>query len=144
MSADRAIAERWVERTMESYPAETLAFLSGQQDPFQNPVGYTLRESLGTLVHELLGAMDKESIAPALDSLVRLRAVQDFSPADAVRFVFQLRPVLLEISGAVPESLQGRIDELALMAFNQYMACREQIFDLRANELRLRAQLAAR
>ncbi len=144
MSADRAIAERWVERTMESYPAETLAFLSGQQDPFQNPVGCTLRENLGILVHELLGAMDKESIAPALDSLVRLRAVQDFSPADAVRFVFLLRPVLQEISGAVPESLQGRIDELARMAFNQYMACREQIFDLRANELRLRAQLAAR
>ncbi len=125
---------------MESYPAETLSFLSGEQDPFSNPVGHTLRENLATLVHELLGPMDRQSIAPALDALIRLRAVQKFTPADAVRFVFGLRAAIQEVSGSVPESLQGRIDELALMAFDQYMSCREQIFELRAKELRFRAQ----
>jgi hypothetical protein len=125
---------------MESYPAETLSFLSGEQDPFSNPVGHTLRESLATLVHELLGPMDKQSIASALDALIRLRAVQKFTPADAVRFVFGLRGAVQEVSGSVPESLQGRIDELALMAFDQYMSCREQISELRVKELRFRAQ----
>ncbi len=144
MSASGAIVERWVQRTMESYPAETFSFLTDEKDPFQNPVGYTLRENLATLVHELLGQMDKQSIAPALDSMVRLRAVQNFTPANAVRFVFGLRTAIHEVSGGVPESLQNRIDELALMAFDQYMTCREQIFELRAKELRFRAQCAGK
>ncbi len=143
MSANAAIVERWVERTMKSYPAQTLPFLSGEQDPFRNPVGHTLRENLATLVQELMGTMDKGAIAQALDPLVRLRAVQNFSPADAVRFVFGLRDAAFDISGAVPDSLESRIDEMALMAFDQYMSCREQIFELRAKELRLRAQRAA-
>jgi hypothetical protein len=138
MSAQGPIVERWVQRTMESYPAEMLSFLSTQQDPFRNPVGHTLRESLTTLVHELLGEMDKQAIAPALDALIRLRAVQGFTPSEAVRFVFEVRNAVREASGAVPESLQSRIDELALMAFDQYMSCRQQIFELSARELRRR------
>ena len=143
MSASDDIAERWAERTMASYPAEMLPFLSGEQDPFRNPVGHTLRENLATLARELLGTMDKRAIAPALDALIRLRAVQSFSPAEAVRFVFELRIAIREASGAVPELLQSRIDNLALMAFDQYMTCREQIFELRAKEIRSRAQCAA-
>jgi hypothetical protein len=143
MSANGPIVERWVERTIESYPAEMLSFLSSKQDPFRNPVGHTLRENLATLVHELLGAMDKEAIAPALDALIRLRAVQNFTPGEAVRFVFELRTAVREASGAVPESLQSRIDELALMAFDRYMSCREQIFELRAREFRFRAHCVA-
>ena len=142
MSVDEAIAERWVERTLSSYPAQALPFLSGEQDPFRNPVGHTLRKNLATLAHELLGSMDKNRIAEALDALVRMRAVQNFSPADAVRFVFGLRAVIQETSGAVSESLQRRIDELALMAFDRYMSCREQIFELRVNELRCRMRYA--
>ena len=142
MSVDEAIVERWVERTLTSYPAQTLPFLSGEEDPFRNPVGHTLRKNLATLVHELLGSMDKDRIAEALDALVRMRAVQNFTAADAVRFVFGLRAVMQERSGAVPESLQSRIDELALMAFDQYMRCREQIFELRVNELRSRMRYA--
>jgi RsbT co-antagonist protein rsbRD N-terminal domain len=142
MRVDEAIAERWSERTLASYPAETLSFLSGEQDPFRNPVGHTLRENLTALVHELLGKMDKNRIADSLDALVRMRAVQNFSPADAVRFVFDLRAAIRDVSGAVEDSLQNRIDELALMAFDKYSACREQIFELRAKELRFRAQCA--
>ncbi len=143
MSDDSPIIERWVERTIASYPAEMLPFLSGEQDPFRNPVGHSLRQNLATLVHELFGSMDKQAIAPALDALIRLRAVQSFSPGEAVRFIFELRTAVREESGAVSDSLQSRIDELALMAFDQYMACREQIFELRARELRSRVQFAS-
>jgi RsbT co-antagonist protein rsbRD N-terminal domain len=143
MKTSGDIVERWVEWTLKSYPAEMLPFLSGEQDPFRNPVGRTLRDNLATLVHELLGSMDKDRIAGALDALVRLRAVQSFSPAEAVGFVFGLRAAIGELSGAVPESIQSRIDELALMAFDQYMICREQIFALRIKELRMRARNAA-
>ena len=142
MSVEQAILQRWIERTLKSYPEGTLTFLGGEQDPFRNPVGHTLRENLAALLHELMGTMNRESVARALDPLVRMRAVQNFSPADALRFVFGLRQAVFEVSGAVPDSLQSRIDELALMAFDQYMSCREQIFELRAKELRRQARYA--
>ena len=135
--------ERWVGQTLRSYSPEMLPFLSGELDPFRNPVGYTLRTNLAALAHELLGDMDKGRITEAMDALVRVRAVQNFSPADAVRFVFELRLAIHETTGSVSQSLDGRIDELALIAFEQYMRCREQLFDLRLNELRSRVHYVA-
>lgn len=138
MSAEEAIVELWMERTLRSYPVETLEFLEGEQDPFRNPVGQTLRKGLEVLAREVLGAMNKDRMMEALDAIVRMRAVQDFSPVDAVRFVFILRAAIRETAGAVSESIHSRIDELALMTFDKYAGCREQIFQLRVNELRSR------
>jgi len=138
------VAERWIERTLASYPAEVHSLLNSEQDPFRNPAGHVLKENLTTLARELLGEMDEKAIAPALDALVRLRAVQDFRPSDALRFIFDLRDVVAEVTGEVPQALENRIDELALMAFDQYMACRDQIARLREKELRLRMQYAAK
>lgn len=138
------VAERWIERTLESYPAATLPFASGEQDPFRNPGGHAVKTSLTTLARELLGEMNGKAIAPALDGMVRLRAVQDFRPSEALRFIFDLRDVVAEVTGEVPRALENRIDELALMAFDQYMACRDQVAGLREKELRLRMQYAAR
>ncbi|SPE30923.1 dissimilatory sulfite reductase system component, protein DsrT [Candidatus Sulfotelmatomonas gaucii] len=138
------VAERWVERTLAAYPAEILPFLSGEHDRFRNPVGQVIQESLTTLARELLGAMDNRATAPAIDALVRMRAVQDFSPSAALRFIFDLRPVIAEVCGEVTPQLESRIDELALMAFDRYLACREQIASLREKELRVRALSPAR
>jgi hypothetical protein len=138
------VAERWIERTLASYPAEAHSLLSGELDPFRNPAGHVLKESLTTLARELLGEMDEETIVPALDALVRLRAVQDFRPSGALHFIFDLRDAVAEVAGEVPRALESRIDELALMAFDQYMACRDQIAGLREKELRFRMQCAAK
>ncbi len=137
------VAERWIERTLASYPTEVHSLLSGEQDPFRNPAGHAIKESLTTLARELLGEMDEKAIAPALDALIRLRAVQDFRPSEALRFISDLRDVVAEVTGSLPQALESRIDQLALMAFDQYMACRDQIAGLREKELRLRMQHAA-
>jgi hypothetical protein len=134
VDAERAILEQWVARTIESYPEEAVPFLTGNKDPFRNPVGHTLRESLALLWRELLGEMDKSAIFSALDAIIRLRAVQNFTPSDAVRFVFELKPLARNIRLAGGEPLDDRIDELALLAFDQYMKCREQVAELRAKE----------
>lgn len=139
-----SVAELWIARTLASYPAATLPLLRGEQDPFRNPAGHVIKESLTTLARELLGEMDEKAIAPALDALVRLRAVQDFRPSEALRFVFDLRAIVAELAEEVPQSLDSRIDALALMAFDQYMARRDQIAGLREKELRLRMQFAAK
>ncbi len=138
------VAEQWIERTFASYAVQIIPFLSGEKDRFRNPAGHVIEESLTTLARELLGAMDDRVIAPAIDALIRLRAVQDFSPSAALRFIFELRPVIAEVCGEVPRQLDSRIDELALMAFDRYMACREQIAALREKELHSRLQSSLR
>jgi hypothetical protein len=136
-SAANPILEQWIARTMQSYPAAALPFLTGQDDPFRNPVGHTLRQSLTTLFEELQGSMDTGSIASALDAIIRIRAVQDLTASQAVGFLFLLKPLTRELAPEQDhEKLADRIDRLALMAFDKYMQCREQVAEIRLNERR--------
>jgi hypothetical protein len=131
----RALLEKWLERTLATYPSQTLRFLRGEKDRFRNPVGHTLREGLATLLDELTGEMDPAKIRPALESIVRLRAVQDFTPSQAVGFVYLLREILQEESAAgEPPDVQKRIDETALLAFDLFMKCREEIYEIKVRE----------
>lgn len=139
MSARESILEQWIAETIQSYPPSAVPFLSGEDDPFRNPVGHTLRESLTTLFDQLRGDMETDRIAPALDAIIRIRAVQDLTASQAVGFVFLLKPILREVASEhdpvlLDVLLHDRIDRLALMAFDKYMQCREQLADIRVNE----------
>jgi hypothetical protein len=148
-----AIVGQWLARTLQTYPEHTSRFLGGEEDRFRNPVGYTLREALPRLFDELLGDMDAARIAPLLDGIVRIRAVQDFTAAQAVAFLFLLKKVVREaLGGAAPggvtggevASLEERIDEMALLAFDLFVKCRERIYEIRTNEARRRVHLLER
>ena len=129
-----SIAERWFDCVLENYPANTAQFVREQADRFRNPVGYTFRQSLQILAEEVLGGMDRTRIAQALDSIIRIRAVQDFSAAEAVGFVFLLRnAVAAEPERRTPQ-FHENVDTVALMAFDVYMNCREQIAAIRGRE----------
>jgi hypothetical protein len=130
-----AILEKWLDRTLASYPSQTSQFLRNERDRFRNPVGHTLKEGLATLLDEITGEMNAAKIRPALESIVRLRAVQDFTAAQAAGFVFTLREILYDnLEGGGPPSWQKRIDEVALLAFDLYMRCREEIYEIKARE----------
>lgn len=143
MSNRDAILEQWFTQTAESYPRLTAQFLASERDRFRNPVGYSLRESLAVLLREISGSMDAEAIAPALDGIVRIRAVQDLRPSEAIGFVFLLRPLLLGSNPPRPAMIEARIDQLALMAFDHYLNCREQVAQVRENENRRRMGIHA-
>jgi hypothetical protein len=159
----QALLEKWLERTLATYPRQTLHFLHDEKDRFRNPVGHTLREGLATLLEEVTGEMDAARIRPALESIVRLRAVQDFTPSQAVGFIYLLREILDEelagerSGGFTPPwrgepaptsggtwAVQRRIDELALLAFDLFMQCREEIFEIKAREARRQTYVAER
>ncbi len=133
----QAVAERWLAETLRTYPDETAQFLIRERDPFRNPVGTALREAIPALVNELFEAMDAASVARALEGVVRIRAVQNFSASEAVGFVFLLRPVVragLPAGLEIEANLDRRIDEIALAAFDLYASCREQIYEVRLRE----------
>jgi len=138
-----SILERWIGSVIDAYPDETAKFLQKQGDPFSNPVGAGLREGLADIVDGLAEGAGSDTFEPALDRVVRVRAVQDFSAAAAVGFVFDLKWIVREaLDGSAARDvdglaeLDGRIDRLGLQAFEVYMRCREQLWAIRAKEIR--------
>lgn len=130
-----AIVDQWLARTLGTYPFLTSSYLLEEKDRFRNPVGHALREALPTLVDEVLGSMNLERITPAIEQLVRLRAVQDFSASQAVGFIFALRDVLrYESPDDLTPELEQRIDQMALLAFDLFVKCRETMEHIRAAE----------
>jgi hypothetical protein len=130
-----ALLEQWLEQTLASYAGQTLRFLQGEKDGFRNPVGHILRVGLTTLLDEITGEMDLAKMRPALEQIVRVRAVQDFTPSQAVKFVYLLRDILPnDWAGGRTMDVQRRIDETALLAFDLYMKCREEMYEIKARE----------
>jgi hypothetical protein len=145
LSAKRtAVLKKWFDVILESYPPNTAEFLRTQKDPFANPVGHTIFEGMEGIFDELLEGVDSHKASVFLDNIIRVRAIQDFTPSQAVLFVFLLKKVIEEEVGeelrkeGLSEELtllNSRIDKLALLAFDIYMKCREKLYELRAKEL---------
>ena len=137
------ILARWIDLTLGTYPSDAHRFLKKQKDRFANPVGTTISREIENLYHELLRGMHTENLSPLLDRIIRIRAVQDFSPAQAIAFIFILKGVIRsELEKELREkelaeellAFESRIDDLALLAFDIYMKCREKIYEIRVNE----------
>lgn len=132
---EKKILEQWFTRAVDVYPAEAAGFLAAESDPFRNPVGHTLKENLAALLRELLGGMDAARLQSALENLIRIRAVQDLTASQAVGFIFLLRPILRQHAAELDITvLDNKIDQIALMAFDEYMRRREQVAELRVTE----------
>jgi len=143
----RAIVRDWLARTLQTYPEHTSRFLSREKDPFRNPVGHSLKEAFPALVDELIAGPDASTVSRLLDPVMRIRAVQDFTAAQAVAFVFLLKQVVREALKddihTRPEredlaALDARIDEMVLVAFDLFMQCRERIYEIKAGEAKRR------
>lgn len=142
------ILEKWIDRVVQTYSPDSTQFIGQQKDQFSNPLGHAISGSIESVYDQLLSSMDNERLLSALDGLVRIRSVQDFSPSQAVAFVFQLKRVIREElaneiqTDSLHEELSGiesRIDRIALLAFEKYMECREKLHDIRINEIKRRS-----
>jgi len=135
MNADSEILEKWIEKLADSHPQNAAAPRAPKPDPFRNPVGYAIRTSLEQIWEQLQGGMDQDAIDSALDTILRIRAVQDISPSQAVGFIILLRSILRQVPGTFDLALlENRIDQLMLAAFDKYMQCRDQIRAVRLHE----------
>ena len=145
-----AVLERWFQAVLATYPADTARFLAGGADPFANPVGHTVREGLGRLYDRFVADVPASELSAAIDGIVRIRAVQEFTPSAAIGFVYTLRAILREeladaaLDPAGQAALESGVDRLALVAFDVYMQCREKIFEIRVREIKESQLLAAR
>lgn len=147
------IVREWIRKTMEAYPAESVAVLNRNKDPFANPLSHTISENIDLLFDELLLGIDPEKVRPILDRIVRIRAVQDFTPAKGIAFIFDLKEVIrnvlskeIEMENFFRELLtfEKRIDQMALLSFDIYVSCREKLYQIQANETRNQTHMLIR
>jgi len=140
-----AILDRWFRLILETYPGDTSQFLKQEKDPFVNPVGATVSREINLLYDELLKEMDSEKVSVALDNIIRIRCVQDFSASRAVLFIHHLkRAIKEELAGELQGdpmfrewlTFESNIDHLSLLAFDIYMKCREKIYEIRLHEMK--------
>ncbi|MCK4388906.1 MAG: RsbRD N-terminal domain-containing protein [Desulfobacterales bacterium] len=138
------IVKKWCEVVLRTYPEGGQAFLK-KKDRFGNPVGHTIAEGIESIFDELLQGTKSDKIPLFFDNILRLRAVQDFSPSKAVGFVFGLKKVIrkelgskLLKDGTSEEwaAFESEIDGMGLLCFDIYTQCREKIFDIRIKALR--------
>jgi hypothetical protein len=135
----QAVLDLWIDRVINAYPDQTATFLKEQPNRFANPVGASLREGLADIVDGVVAGTNPDDLRQALDLVIRVRAVQEFTPAAAVGFIFDLKDIVRDLvanSSEVPEEFDRSIDRLALVAFEIYMSCREQLWSIRAEEIR--------
>jgi hypothetical protein len=139
------ILRKWLDLVFDTYPAETARFLKDEKDRFANPVAYTVRCNLELLLDDMINKTRDETVLPHIEEIVRIRAVQDFSPSQAVAFVGLVKgPIIDEMKrqAATKEmylewiQFEGVIDGLSAIALNAYSACRDSINQIRVKELK--------
>ncbi|MBO4334584.1 MAG: RsbRD N-terminal domain-containing protein [Desulfovibrio sp.] len=139
-----SLTEQWTQAVFASYPEKSLPFLKNQSDPFANPVASMIREAAVTLLDALAGQdVDVEKVKTALDRFVKIRAVQEFTPSQAVGVIYLLKPLLRqELLPQMQKQLdsylevESRLDSLALLAFDMYMTDKERVAEIRVTEIR--------
>lgn len=133
-----AAIQKWTEAVFAMYPFETTGFIRTQRDQFANPVGHATRAAGEQIYDAVTGRdVDMEKVHASVAALIRIRAVQDLKPEQAVGVLYLYKSVLRELLLAdmlAAGDVQGfldmgdRLDTLCLMAFNLYLADREQVY----------------
>ena len=140
------ISQKWFDLLTSSYPQESVRLLKKESNQFANPVGHTFQAAISEILDEFIGENRAETLTPLLDRVIRVRAVQDFSPSVALAFVFGLKRVA---EGALEEELaegeagiedlrefERKVEGLGLLAFDVYVRCRESLFDIKIAEIK--------
>ena len=140
----RQIADDWFAIVAGTYPPDTARFLKSNKDTFTNPVGGTSRETLAGVLDALLENADPEHLSRQIDALIRIRAVQTmFTPSQATAFILDLKTLIRQTlkkdlrdadMQLQLQQFEARIDRLLLVAFDNFVRCREKIYSMKATE----------
>ncbi len=144
------IVTDWFKSTMKEYSGKAAAVYTNSGNQFANPVGSTFSKAMETIMSNLVGDEDnQEEVKSKLDDVVRIRALQNFSPSDSLEFIFRLKDILLKYlekdlnAGNFRELLkiEAEIDRLTQICFDTYAKSREKLFELRNREIQSQAQV---
>lgn len=135
-----SIVDKCFDLTISTYPEQSHLFLKEKKRQFTNPVGYTIYQGIQKIIDNIIAQEPLENFTSPLEEIIRIRAVQDFTPSQAVGFIFLIKEAIYssiyrEVKYNELTDLLSRIDSLALLAFDIFMKYREKIYDIKAREL---------
>jgi len=133
------IIKKWHLAIIETYPNQSRKHFLGNKNKFSNPVGYTIENSLPAIVEAVINKSLTDEAKKSLDDIIKIRAVQDFKPADALNFVFGLRAIIIsEIFDDIDFKDFLKLEKIFHLiveyAINSYVNDKERIFEIKANE----------
>ncbi len=140
-----SISTKWFDAIIDTYPADDSGFLKNQKDRFTNPIGHTFTRGVESIVEALIGGEDMNDSISFLNDIIKVRAIQNFAPSKAIEFIFLLKKVVREElekeirQNQINDELlrfESNIDDLALIAFDIYAKCRDQLSELKTDELK--------
>ncbi|MBM4287092.1 MAG: hypothetical protein FJ135_02890 [Deltaproteobacteria bacterium] len=139
------ILERWREVLFDGYAPETARFLKSQKDRFANPIAYQLTRGLSGIIEVFLQGAETDKVMAQLDEVIKLKAIQEAPPSQAMAFIFILKTIIREelaqelqdpACAAEFVDLESRLDGLALLGFDVYMQRREKLCDVKVGEIK--------
>ena len=142
---EQQIVDAWVEAALAHYGATTVCFLKCEQDAFANPFGVTLRNSPTAIFQSLSQELQDHQVGPYLDEIIKVQAIQDLAPSQALGFLFGIKEIIRRELGARLNEpgllleviwMDERVDQLVLMAFDIYMRRREKLYELRVEDVK--------
>ncbi|EGO65207.1 RsbRD N-terminal domain-containing protein [Acetonema longum] len=148
-----ALLKDWLICCFEVYPTGTAGFMRGSAGSFANPVGSRTCQSIATLYDGLVENVDTEKLRDSLDLILRIRAVQDVKPSQAIAFIPGLRHILqsnlitAKNAGVIQQDWPAAelwLERLILLAFDVYQACRENLHQIQLAALTKRCQTIER
>jgi hypothetical protein len=144
------ILQEWLDQTINTYEPEMVRFLKKEKNQFSNPVRNTIITSLEKIFNGIVSENGVDN-SSGLEDLIKVRAVQNFSPSEALSFLFGLKKIIrTEILRNEEKSeslsdlylLDQKFDTLLRQAFDYYNDCRMKINDIKISEIKARSERA--
>lgn len=137
------IVDQWVDYTLSTYISSV--FFKKEQDKFANPVGGNVREALASLFTLISKGEDSEKFKYPLEQLISIRAVQQFTPSQALAPLNAVKHITREVFKKDKErchlinelyDFEFSVDLAVLAGFDIYMSFRERLYQVRIDEIR--------
>lgn len=139
------ILDRWFDLIVRTYAGLSGVFLK-KKHKWGNPVGTNIHEAIGRIFDELTLPEATDDLAPLLDTVVRIRTVQDYMPSEAVAILLFVKHVVREkfsghvASGELPlaelQEFENRVDTMVLIAFDIYTKCRNTVMQNKLDDFK--------
>ena len=88
------IIEKWQNAIIDTYPEPAGKFLHGNKNQFANPIGFTVHQELPNIFQQLITDMNADMLKKSISDIIRIRAVQDFTPNEALGFILLLKTII--------------------------------------------------
>ena len=144
-----SILEKWGDKVLNTYSDEAFKIFKNEKNQFANPIGHRVSVGLAALYDAILDSEIETEIPLLFEDFVLVRAVQVFTPSQAIYFIFQLKEIVREecekagLTDFYKDLLTfyDSIDAVTLLVFDLYMASRDRLYQVRIDELKSGAHI---